>query len=60
MLGAPIAGIAIDVARPWLHATDGYQIVWPVCGIPILAALPLVYRLMTAEQVDRKPAPAVD
>jgi MFS family permease len=60
LLGAPIAGIAIDVARPWLHATDGYQIVWPVCGIPILAALPLVYRLMTAEQVDRKPAPAVD
>ena len=60
LLGAPIAGVAIDLAQPWLRATDGYQIVWPVCGIPILAALPLVYRLMTAETVAGRPAQAVD
>jgi MFS family permease len=50
LLGAPVAGAAIDIARPYLHATDGYQVLWPVCGIPILAAIPLVYRLMRIEQ----------
>jgi predicted MFS family arabinose efflux permease len=50
LLGAPVAGAAIDLARPYLPATDGYQILWPVCGIPILAAIPLVYRLMRIEQ----------
>jgi MFS family permease len=49
LVGTPIAGLAIDLARPWLHATHGYQIVWPVCGVPILAAIPLVYRLMRVE-----------
>jgi hypothetical protein len=50
LLGAPVAGVAIDLARPYLQATNGYQILWPVCGIPILAAIPLVYRLMKVEQ----------
>jgi MFS family permease len=59
LLGAPIAGAAIDLARPWLHATDGYQIIWPVCGIPILAAIPLVYRLMAVEPRGGTPAPLV-
>jgi MFS family permease len=49
LLGAPVAGAAIDLARPWLDATDGYQILWPVCGIPILAAIPLVYRMIAVE-----------
>ena len=53
LLGAPIAGVAIDLARPWLHATDGYQIVWVVCGIPILAVIPLVHRLIRVESVGR-------
>src|SRR5881398_1580269 len=50
LLGAPVAGAAIDLARPYLQATDGYQVLWPVCGIPILAAIPLVYRLMRIER----------
>jgi MFS family permease len=53
LLGAPIAGAAIDLARPYLGATDGYQILWPVCGIGILAAIPLVYRLMRIEPTGR-------
>jgi len=57
LLGAPVAGVAIDLARPYFHATDGYQILWPVCGIPILAAIPLVYRLMRVEPTG-KPEPA--
>jgi MFS family permease len=58
LLGAPVAGIAIDLARPYLPATDGYQILWPVCGIPILAAIPLVYRLMRIEPTG-KPEPTL-
>jgi MFS family permease len=56
LLGAPIAGAAIDLARPYLGGTDGYQILWPVCGIPILAAIPLVYRLMRVEPTGRPEA----
>jgi MFS family permease len=58
LLGAPVAGLAIDLARPYLEATDGYQILWPVCGIPILAATPLVYRLIKVEQPG-KPEPTL-
>lgn len=53
LLGAPIAGAAIDIARPYLDATDGYQIIWPVCGIPILAAIPLVARMMRVEPTGK-------
>ena len=50
LLGAPIAGLAIDLARPYLQSTEGYQILWPICGIPILGATPLVYRLIRSER----------
>jgi MFS family permease len=53
LLGAPIAGAAIDLSRPYLEATSGYQILWVVCGIPILAAIPLVYRMMRIEPVGK-------
>src|SRR5207253_4603181 len=42
LLGAPLAGIAVDLSRPYLSGTHGYQILWPVCGLPILAAIPLL------------------
>jgi MFS family permease len=57
LIGTPIAGLAIDLARPWLSGTDGYQAVWFVCGIPILAAIPLVYRLMKVEPFNGRPGP---
>jgi hypothetical protein len=41
--------LAIDLSRPYLSATDGYQVLWPICGIPILAAIPLLVRLMEVE-----------
>jgi predicted MFS family arabinose efflux permease len=49
LVGAPAAGIAIDLARPYLDATEGYQILWPICGLPILGAIPLLVRLIKAE-----------
>jgi MFS family permease len=58
LLGAPVAGAAIDLARPYLDATDGYQILWPVCGIPVLAVIPLVYRMMKIEP-SGKPEPTL-
>src|SRR5438874_4368095 len=49
LLGAPLAGVAIDLARPFMHSTDGYQVLWPVCAIPVLAAIPLVAHMMRVE-----------
>ncbi len=49
LIGAPVAGVAIDLARPYLHKTSGYQILWPVCALPILGAIPLLVRLMRVE-----------
>ena len=40
---------SVDLARPFLHTTSGYQVLWIVCGIPILAAIPLVARMMRIE-----------
>ena len=56
LVGAPLAGLAIDLARPYLHATHGYQVLWPICGLPILAAIPLVATLLRAEPTG-KPEP---
>jgi MFS family permease len=59
LLGAPLAGVAIDVARPYFPATHGYQVLWPFCGLPILLAIPLVYRLIASEPSGRvEPEPA--
>jgi MFS family permease len=55
LVGAPVAGLAIDLAGPYLEATDGYQILWPICGVPILAAIPLVMRLIKAEEESQPP-----
>jgi predicted MFS family arabinose efflux permease len=60
LVGAPVAGIAIDLAKPYLHATDGYQVLWPICGLPILGAIPLLVRLMKAEdEVDPRAEPVM-
>jgi hypothetical protein len=50
LFGPLIAGGAIDLASPYLKATHGYQIVWPICGLPILAAIPIVYSLIRVEK----------
>ncbi len=60
LLGAPLAGAAIDLARPYLSATDGYGVLWPICGIPILAVIPLVARLSRAEPEGRTPRDIVE
>jgi len=42
-------GAAIDIARPYLSATQGYADVWPAVGILILGVIPIVLRLADIE-----------
>jgi MFS family permease len=61
ILGPLLAGGAIDVLSRYLPTTHGYQALWPVCGIPILAVIPLVDRLRRVEAggPSGTPEPAV-
>ena len=57
MIGPLVAGGVIDLLSSRLEATDGYQALWPVLGVPILLAIPLVARLIRAEsEADRAAA----
>ena len=51
--GPLVAGGAIDILAPHLEATEGYQVLWPLCGIPILLAVPLVATLIPVERRTR-------
>jgi MFS family permease len=57
LLGAPLAGLAIDLSRPYLQSTNGYQTLWPLCGIGILAAIPLVVSLIPHEAASGSAEP---
>ena len=54
VIGPLAAGAAIDILRPHLEATHGYQAVWPILGVPIILAIPLVWRLERAEAAARR------
>jgi MFS family permease len=49
LIGPLVAGIMIDVTKPYLSSTDGYAALWPVCAVPVLAAIPLVASLIPHE-----------
>ena len=51
LVGPPLVGLAVDLSRPYLEATQGYAIVWPAVAVPILAVLPLVTRLAEEERL---------
>ena len=55
VIGPLAAGAVIDILRPHLQSTEGYQALWPVLGVPIILAIPLVARLSSAEAAaDRR------
>jgi MFS family permease len=54
LIGPPAVGLAIDIFRPWLESTEGYAVVWPTVGIPILAVIPLVALLREEERARDK------
>jgi MFS family permease len=53
LVGPLLAGAAIDLTSPLLEETEGYGVLWPACAVPVLAAIPLVYRLMRVEVSGR-------
>jgi MFS family permease len=50
VIGPILAGGTIDLVKPYLGATHGYRVLWPLLGIPICAVIPLVWRLRCAEE----------
>src|SRR5205085_10610943 len=50
LIGPLVAGVMIDVMSPYLKKTDGYEMLWPVCAVPVLAAIPLVATLVKRER----------
>ncbi len=50
LIGPLLAGASIDLLQGPLGSTKGYQALWPVLAIPILAVIPLVGRLARAEE----------
>ena len=57
LIGPLVAGIMIDVTKPYLSSTDGYAALWPVCAIPVLAAIPLVASLIPHESASGSAEP---
>jgi MFS family permease len=49
LLGPLAAGAAIDLFSDAFPQTNGYQVLWPVCALPILLAMPLAWLLCGRE-----------
>jgi MFS family permease len=58
LIGPLVAGVAIDFFSPYLKSTDGYQVLWPVCALPVLAAIPIVANLVRIETGAASQEPA--
>jgi MFS family permease len=57
ILGPLLAGAAIDILEPYLESTQGYAVVWPILGLPILLVIPFVASLAPREgEIDRRQA----
>jgi MFS family permease len=49
LIGPLAAGAAIDILAPYLDETEGYQVLWPILGLPILAVCPILASLIGPE-----------
>ena len=49
IIGPIAAGAAMDIFGRYFESTDGYQLLWPVLAVPILAVIPLVRHLAQLE-----------
>jgi MFS family permease len=56
IVGPLAAGALIDILSPHLPSTDGYAVLWPVLGVPILLVIPLVASLIRAESAADRSA----
>ena len=57
LIGPLVAGVMIDVFSDYLKKTHGYQVLWPVCAVPVLLAIPIVASLLRAEEPSGKAEP---
>lgn len=53
LIGPLLAGGAIDLLERYLPETHGYQVLWPICALPVLLAIPLVASLTV--HAERQP-----
>ena len=53
IVGPVVAGATMDLSAPFLRSTDGYQVLWPLLGIPILGVTPLVATLVRRARETR-------
>jgi MFS family permease len=60
LVGVPLTGLALDFLKPHLSSTQGFQALWPILGIPILAVIPLVLSLEKVESDADRVATAAD
>jgi MFS family permease len=54
IIGPIAAGAAMDIFGRYFRSTQGYQLLWPLLGVPILAVIPLVHRLARFEASGRE------
>jgi DHA1 family multidrug resistance protein-like MFS transporter len=45
-----VAGVVIDAFSSTFTKTNGYQVLWPLCAIPIALSVPLVASLVDADR----------
>jgi MFS family permease len=57
LFGLLVAGAMIDLMKPYLSKTDGYGILWPVCALPVIVAIPLVASLIPHESASGSAEP---
>lgn len=50
LFGPLAAGAAIDAFSNVFPETNGYQVLWPVCALPILLAMPIAWLLAQRER----------
>ena len=50
IIGPIAAGGAMDIFGRYFQATDGYQLLWPILAVPILAVIPLVRHMTQLEE----------
>ncbi len=50
IIGPIAAGAAMDIFGRYFESTDGYQLLWPLLSVPIIAVIPLVRKLYCVER----------
>jgi MFS family permease len=58
IIGPIAAGGAMDIFGRYFQSTNGYQLLWPILAVPIIAVIPLVRHMALVEASDTATRPA--